>query len=343
MKARLFIPAALLVLLAGILMSVAAHPATYKAGPEAQSFFDRLVQPSTTSFTLTFDMGQLEAMKRSEDYYPATFTYQGEQWEAEVKVRGRYRRRICEFPPLSLKLSKDMLRAAGLEGHNKFKLVTHCDAQLDAEDNILREQLAYDLYHLLTGEGYRTRLVSVTYRDAVTGHTETHPAILIEDTDEMAQQLGGTECDDCAGLTYSQYVPGNPEQVALFQYLIGNSDWGTTMPRNIKVVQLQAGGRYKAVPYDFDFSGLVNAEYAKPNVNYGQTTVTQRVWIWEFDSASQIDAVVNRFLQKEQEVMTFVTNYPGLSNKSRRQVLNYLSACFQEFRAGDFRATVANG
>lgn len=339
MKARLLYPAVLFVLLGGLFMSAA--PGTPTTAKSQQSFFDRLATPNDiTRFTLTFNVDGLEDMKRSEDYFPATFSHQGENWEAELKVRGRYRRRVCDFPPLQLKLSKDMLEAAGLQRHNKFKLVTHCSDNFDNSDNVLREQLAYDMYHLITGEGYRTQLVQVTYRNEKTGESVERFGILIEDTDEMAQALGGKECDECFNLPQDAYVPGNLEQVTLFQYMIGNADYGVKIPRNVKHVQEQAGGQFKIVPYDFDFSGLVDAEYARPNPNLDQSHVKQRMWMWEFAPSNTLDATVQQFMAKETAVMQLVDNYPYLSKSSKRQLTKYLGEFYSSLQDGSFTAGV---
>jgi hypothetical protein len=339
MNARFLYPAVLLVLLGGLFMS-AAPKATVPAKSQ-QSFFDRLATPNDiTRFTLTFDVDALSDMKRTEDYFPATFSHQGENWEAELKVRGRYRRRVCDFPPLQLKLSKEMLEAAGLQRHNKFKLVTHCSDNFDNSDNVLREQLAYDLYHLITGEGYRTQLVQVTYRNENTGESVERFGILIEDTDEMAQALGGKECDECFNVPQEKYVPGNLEQVTLFQYMIGNADYGVKIPRNVKHVQQQAGGQFKIVPYDFDFSGLVDAEYARPNPNLDQSHIKQRMWMWEFGPSNELDKTVQQFLAKEGAVMQLVDNYPHLSKSSKRQITKYLGDFYTSLQDGSFIAGV---
>ncbi len=339
MKTRFLYPAVLLVLLGGLFMSTAPQ-ATVPAKSQ-QSFFDRLAAPNDiTRFTLTFNVDGLSDMKRSEEYFPATFSHQGENWEAEIKVRGRYRRRICDFPPLQLKLSKDMLEAAGLQRHNKFKLVTHCSDNFDNTDNVLREQLAYDLYHLITGEGYRTQLVQVTYRNEKTGESVERFGILMEDTDEMAQALGGKECDECFNLSQDAYVPGNLEQVTLFQYMIGNADYGVKVPRNVKHVQQQAGGQFKIVPYDFDFSGLVDAEYARPNPNLDQSHIKQRMWMWEFAPSNTLDTTVQQFLAKETAVIQLVDNYPHLSKSSKRQITKYLGEFYSSLQDGSFTAGV---
>ncbi|MEO0728556.1 MAG: hypothetical protein AAFZ63_28705 [Bacteroidota bacterium] len=334
MKSRLLYAAVLTVLLGGLLMSAAPEPSLTVRSQ--QSFFDRLVTPEITQFTLTFDVDNLSAMKRSDEYFPATFSHQGENWDAKVKVRGRYRRRVCDFPPLKLKLNKDMLEAAGLQRHNKFKLVTHCSDNFDNADNVLREHLAYELYNLMTGEGYRTQLVQVTYRNSATGETTKRFGIIIEDTTEMAHANGGEECEDCYNIDYNRYENGNPEQVALFQYMIGNSDYGFSTPRNIKHVQQQAGGAFKVVPYDFDFSGLVDSEYAIPNPNLNQTSIKERIFVWDFDQAPQLDNTIAQFLEKENEAMDLVANFPHLSRGSKRQITKYLNGFFSSLRDSTF-------
>lgn len=338
MKSRLLYAAVLTVLLGGLFMSAAPEPSlTTRA---QQSFFDRLVTPEITRFTLTFDIDGLNEMKSSDEYFPATFSHNGEQWDAKLKVRGRYRRRICDFPPLKLKLNKDMLEAAGLQRHNKFKLVTHCSDNFDNDDNVLREHLAYELYNLMTGEGYRTQLVEVTYRHSYTGETVKRYGILIEDTDEMAQANGGEECDDCFNVDADRYEAGTREQVALFQYMIGNSDFGIRTPRNTKHVQQQAGGAFKVVPYDFDFSGLVNAEYAIPNPNYGLQKITDRVFIWEYDEAPQLDTAIQQFMDKEADALSLVENFPNLTKRSKREITKYLGEFFESVRNGTFQTGV---
>lgn len=334
MNFRLLFSATLCVLLAVIFMSAAPFSANEPQSKE--SFFDHLATQPVTHFTLTFDVDQLEAMKRQDYYSPATLSYNGDNWDAKIKVRGKYRRRICDFPPLKIKMSKDMLEAAGLQRHNKFKLVTHCSDDYANRDNVLREQLAYDLYHLITGEGYRTQLVEVTYRNIRTGTSIERFGILIEDTDEMAQSMDGEECDNCIRIPANSFAANNLEQVSLFQYMIGNTDWSIEMPRNIKIVKGQNNDQYKAVPYDFDFSGLVNAEYAVPNADYNQVEIQDRIWIWKYDTTPNVSEAINLFLNKELEIMAYVNHHDQLSNKSKRKVSSYLAAFFKEMRSGAF-------
>ncbi|MCB0638758.1 MAG: hypothetical protein KDC54_19150 [Lewinella sp.] len=333
MKSRLLYPTALAALLSLVLIAAAPGPQYHYEG--AQSFFDRIARPATTTdITLMMDVDGLLANKYSAEDFPATIRSGGENFPVEVSVRGRYRRRVCDFPPLKLKFNKDMLEAAGLERHSKFKLVTHCSDSFDSDDNLLREKMAYDLYALLTGEGYRTQLVNITYIDDDSDYQIQRLGIIIEDTDEMAEHLGGEECDECFGLQPEQFIPGNLEAFTLFQYLIGNTDWSVNLQRNLKIVTMP-NGAYKAVPYDFDFAGLVNAEYAVPNPDLDQQEVKDRVWQGQFGASEQLDATASQILAQQETVMAFVDQYPGMSNRSKRQIKQYLASGFEAIATGE--------
>jgi hypothetical protein len=123
--------------------------------------------------------------------------------------------------------------------------------------------------------------------------------------------------------------------------MIGNSDWSARNQRNVKIVQQHAGGQHVVVPYDFDFAGLVDVEYAKPNPNYEQVTIKDRVWIWEFpEGPTHLGEVIAHYQSKEVEIMNYVNTFPGLDNRSRRQISKYLTDFFQELDNGSFQASI---
>jgi len=47
----------------------------------------------------------------------------------------------------------------------------------------------------------------------------------------------------------------------LFNYMIGNTDWSPVYFHNVKLIRTESAD-FLTVPYDFDFSGIVNARYA---------------------------------------------------------------------------------
>ena len=53
--------------------------------------------------------------------------------------------------------------------------------------------------------------------------------------------------------------------LCLFEYMISNTDWNVSLLHNIKLIRKKDTKEIIVVPYDFDYSGLVNADYAVPN------------------------------------------------------------------------------
>jgi hypothetical protein len=50
--------------------------------------------------------------------------------------------------------------------------------------------------------------------------------------------------------------------VALFEFMIGNTDWFIQNRHNLEFVVVPGHNLLVPIPYDFDYSGLVNAPYA---------------------------------------------------------------------------------
>lgn len=304
-----------------------------------ESIFDKIALSTDDAIelTLTTDLENLIINKNNSDYQVAFLEmtdYKNEKVKHKLKVkpRGKFRRRICDFPPLKLNFSKEELTNFGLNPKfDKLKLVTHCtDNKFESKDNVLREYLSYQLYNQLTDNSFRTQLVRIKYIDI---HNSSKPitryGFLIEDTDEMAMRLNGQECD-CHGIKSDMISPTPHNLMAMFQYMIGNEDWNSTMLRNVKAIQLLTGGMRNniIVPYDFDFSGLVNAPYAIPDPDLKHKTVQQRHFFGSFKSNDELEAMKNHYLSREKEMLKTVKNFKMLGLSSRLEIVEYLKDFF---------------
>ena len=321
-------------LLLGLFITCSAFAGAVADLPKGgKSLFDRWENNETLSIELHINMDSLEGYRNKAGFLPATIIDGGQELNLEVSVRGRFRRRTCVMPPLKLKFAKDGLRSRGLNTHNDFKLVTHCTEGGAGEDALLREQLAYELYRTINPEAsFRTQLLEVVYVNTVDGSKTTSLAIMIEDYDELQDRLGLDACKECYGSQTTQI--DNLAEVTLFQYMIGNADFDAKMIRNVKLLEDETGRR-TAVPYDFDFSGLVSTTYSTPFAHLGQTKVTDRVLI-ETCNGDQLDytAAAAKFQTKEADLLGQVADFPGLSKRDKRQVSKYLQSFFAELAAG---------
>ena len=68
--------------------------------------------------------------------------------------------------------------------------------------------------------------------------------------------------------------------VNLFQYMIGNTDWSIPKCHNIKLMvpKNDTLAQPFAIPYDFDFCGLVDASYAVPDERFEIQSVRDRLY-----------------------------------------------------------------
>ena len=100
---------------------------------------------------------------------------------------------------------------------------------------------------------------------------------------------------------------------ALFQYMIGNTDWELRMVRNLKLLNPQDGSPMILVPYDFDFSGLVDAKYAVPNDNLGLKSVRERKFISSGENDETMASTLELFKNRKDEVYELLKNFQLLN------------------------------
>ena len=304
--------------------------------PESStSIFDELEEEKELKITLESDFTNLIESKNDDKYQPAVMSYVNEegfeiQTALKIKARGKFRKKICDFPPLKLKFYKDDLSDAGFNSKYKsFKLVTHCMDSEEEKQNVMREYLAYKLYNQLTPESFEVKLVEITYVDY---STDEEPMVrygfLIENTKEMSDRLGGDEIEQY-NMELKALETNDRMIFSMFQFMIGNTDWKTNVMHNIKIVKSDNGEEIMMVPYDFDFAGLVNTSYAKPNADLKQVSVRQRVYMDKVQNLEELDGVIRYFNKQKESIFDTVKNMDKLSKKNKRDILQYLKAFYE--------------
>ncbi|NJB86968.1 hypothetical protein GGR26_002745 [Lewinella marina] len=309
-----------------ILLVMCALPLSAKKG---ESLFDRWSRTEGKSIDIYLNLDTLLANRNTTNVMRGTVVDSGLHLGVDIHVRGRFRRRTCALPPILLQFDKDPLVLAGLNTHNDYKLVTPCTDDAAGQDAILRENLVYELYRTIDPEAsYRTHLLTITYHNTADGSSFTSYGLVIEDTDELEDRLEASNCEDCYNQPVANYT--NAETVALFQYMVGNADYSTSLARNLKLMQAE-DGRLTAVPYDFDFCGVVNPTYGRL-IHPEQDNMTDRVWVWEFQALPQLDQAASEFALLEDELLAQVEAYTPLSYDSRREIKVYLKDFFRDLK-----------
>lgn len=253
--------------------------------------------------------------------------------------RGLTRRqnKICDFPPLRVTFDQRPPATTVFAGEKKLKLVTHCNSNAGFQRHTLLEYASYRLYNLLSPASYRVRLAQIEYRD--NGRPiATRVGFFIEDVDDVAKRNGMKEVNAGPRIPLQQVDSAAAGRVALFQYMISNVDWsiwgapdGDNCCHNTKPISLSGAAiAYVPVPFDFDYSGLVDAPYAVlPNALRGGP-VTRRIYRGHCVYNAQTQAAAAQFRAQRDPMLAALAAVPGLDSASQRKATNYLSGFFEQ-------------
>jgi hypothetical protein len=94
------------------------------------------------------------------------------------------------------------------------------------------------------------------------------------------------------------------------------------------------------VPFDFDFSGLVDAEYATVAPELGTRSVRQRVFRGICDPSTDWDAAFAHFAARRDDVLELADEIQGLEPKHRDRAVDYLEGAFATFTSPERRQTL---
>jgi hypothetical protein len=312
---------------------VLAVPATAQKG-EAPLF----ASDAPIDLTITGPVRDISrAAERSTNPQPATLAANGETLAITLAARGITRRRNCEFPPMMIDLVDKPANTSLFDKQNKIKLVTHCKSESGFDRYVLREYAAYKLYSALTPESFKVRLARVRYIDGGK-EVANRWGFLIEDVDDLAKRVGGKELE-VESVPSSTLNVDDSARYALFQYMIGNLDWdmsngppGTMCCHNSKLVGATAEARTALipVPYDFDYSGFVNAPYATPPEAVPVQSVRTRYYrgLCRHNEAVRKEAAA--FLAARPSLESALGSITQLEAKDRDNMRKYLAGFFDD-------------
>ncbi len=284
--------------------------------------------------TLRANFVGLMSNKSDEKYRPAELTWEmGDStfnWKVKVCPRGKSRKRMCDMPPLRVKFSKKKLRKNGLRAYfNKLKLVNFCKSGKRYQSYVMREYLVYKLYNILTDHSFRVQLYQLTYQDSLDRiESKTHYGFFIENSDELAKRMNARELKKFA-CNRDSVISFNYDLMCMFQYMIGNTDWKLDMLHNVKNLKHRVDGTYIPVPYDFDFSGIVDANYARPNAELDQTDIRQRVYMGDCSKHHELKPVIDHFLAHKEEILQYCENAEYLTKFERKDIIQFIKSFYR--------------
>ena len=304
-----------------------------KRAKASEAFFSGL---TPIEVTLTTNIKRIRGDKKDDSpWRAATFTYTDTSGKPvtmpiEVRTRGIWRLKNCEFPPLRLNFKGEVTKGTIFQGIDKPKLVNYCRDTDEYEQYLIQEAQLYRIYNLLTPASHRMRLLTVSYADSASGKViAKRTGYLLEEPEVMAARNGGPIMP-LKGAIASDLEPYHDALVGVFNYLIGNTDWSIYALHNIELVN-QPSGDILPVAYDFDFSGVINTHYATPDPKLSIQRVRDRLFRGYCIDQSAWDKAFAKFIEQKEAIYALYSDSVGkmLNPKVVEQTLRYYDDFFK--------------
>jgi hypothetical protein len=248
--------------------------------------------------------------------------------EIQMEIRGHFRHDYCYVPPLKLIFKNN--KSSILASLKSLKLVNECKLSRQYDQYLMKEFIAYKIYNLLTDMSFRVRLLNVSFQDSASKKKPiTEHAFLLEDIKELAKR------NDCAEWRRGNLVTEatNRKQmtlVAIFEYMIGNTDWAVPVNHNTRLIYSLKDTLLRpfVVPYDLDYSGFVNTEYAVPDERLGIENVQERLYRGYPRTMEELNEALDIFKQQKENIYNTIKNFDLLTPSSKKDLTLYLDAFY---------------
>lgn len=297
------------------------------------SLLNTIHRDASIDLYLRLDWKSIEKNKKEKVYREAEFQLALDHGDsiiipANVKTRGNMRLELCSMPPLKIKLEKSALAAKGFSDMNEFDVVQPCHESTEYEQYLLREYLAYKLWELVSPYAFKVQLVQLHYLDP-SGRDEHTVAygFLIENIEEFVDRFSGRR--NKTPVISRNAVDRDPLlTMFLFEFMIGNTDWNIQNRHNLEFAVIPGHTFLVPIPYDFDYSGVVNAPYAAHPESLELTAITSRYYQGWCYTEEDVQSALAIFKEKKDRILHLPYTIEGLDDKSKKWCSDYLSGFF---------------
>lgn len=275
------------------------------------------------------------------EYYDAKILYgeEGNQVEVplRIKARGQFRRnpKYCKFPPLMLNFKKKEVENTLFDKQDKIKMVTFCQDQPE----VFKEYVIYKMYNLITDWSFNVRLVNVLYiNTAKNKKLYEKIGFLIEEDKRVAKR------HDSKIIAQHHFPfdlnPDNEAKLSMFQFMIGNPDWFYTTGQNTDIMHPKDTTLAPvAVPYDFDYSEFVNAEYTKPAGVPDEYLAKKKIFKGMCLSNEKLNEVIEYYNMLKPQFMEVINSNEYMAKFSKKECVKYLEEFYTIINTQDMLQT----
>lgn len=287
---------------------------------------------SVISFTLHAPFGKLRRDRQTEtEYREAHLTYPDSSGTVRiplrVRTRGVWRKENCQIPPLMFNFAKDSTRGTLFGRMDRVRFSFHCRNADDHEQYVLQEHQVYRVQKLLTPYTFAVRLARVTFIDSESNDTvSTRYGFLQEIDEEFAERVGVRLVEE-QGAGPGDLDTYESAFFGVFQYFVANSDFSIRALHNVVLVYKDP--IHIPVARDFDWSGVVNARYAKPNPVLRIRHVAQRIMRGYCAPPEDFEKVFQLFRDKKDAIYALYSD--PLNSAMRPDVVRRTLEYFDQF------------
>ncbi len=272
----------------------------------------------------------LSDIGKNNVWHEAVLIWNGKKIKTKVKTRGNFRRNPenCNFPPLFLTTDSAESQKTPFEGVKRLVLVSHCqNEKAEYEHYVAEEYAIYKTYELFSDKSFGARLAKIRYQDSQNAEYFIEKlAFFTESFADIEKRLNGKLLSEKDSINYYRCNSFLMTQAAVFEFFIGNTDWSVSNKHNIEVMKT-ASGELLPLIYDFDMSGIIDAEYAGTDTDLGISGVSERVYRGYCISNSELPLVFEEFEKKKSAIENIWKNLHGQSPERKQRSLKYI----QEF------------
>lgn len=271
--------------------------------------------------------------------HPAVLRWTGAAGKAEsaavtLSTRGHYRLKesSCDVPPIRVRFPEKQGKESLFHDAKSLKLVTHCRrGDPESQQYVLQEHLVYKFYNALTDTSFRARLVRVTYLPTAAKDKEkpdSSYAFFIESGGQVADRLGLSEFPG-TGVRNEDADPVFMKLTETFEYFIGNTDWSVPAEHNIALFRTADSAAIIPIPYDWDFSGMVDTRYARvPQMLAKQiTSVRDRLYRGFCGPPGPVDQALARY--NREKILNLVNGETRLDPKRAKRMVDFIEEFFR--------------
>lgn len=288
------------------------------------------------------------ARNRAEEPRAGSITVAGtnRQLPVTLSTRGITRRAsdVCQFPPLKVRFTSPPPADSIFAGQKSLKLVAYCRSGESFQQYVLLEYAAYRMFNALSPASFRVRLAQIDFVDDGGRPYISRYGFFVEDLDDVAKRNGMHEAKLPDLIPINSLSARHAALYAMFQDMIANHDWsmragpkGEECCHNAKLIAPAQGvaAGVVPIPYDFDFSGLVNAPYATPPDQLHISSVRQRQYRGYCMHEAEAYAVAAQMRSAEPQMLAVLSSTPGLDPKTIQRATDYLGEFFAQIQSND--------